>query len=314
MEIRHLRAFVAVAEDLNFTRAASRLFLAQQALSSQIRQLEDEVGTRLFDRTTRKVELTTAGEVFYSRATRILEAIEEAKAVARNAGLGDGGHLHLAYSHSLGIECLPQILDELHVQAPQVNITAAVTLADQAISGLARGQFDLVLVRSPILPASIESVLLRREVLGVILSAKHPAAADTEIHVDRLAETTIVMWPRGHSPGYADLVLGAFPAHDTAGRVRVYETFTHGGFLDDRRSLEEMQSGRAFQVAFETQYQPLPEGFVWRPLKPELYVPVELLHREGPLTPAQRTFIEIAREVSRLNGWLDHESVPPSRD
>src|SRR3954454_17719931 len=91
VELRHLRAFVAVAEELNFTRAAGRLHLAQQALSSQIRQLEERIGVSLLTRTTRKVELTPAGEVLVDHARAALAATEHAVAAARGAGGGGGG-------------------------------------------------------------------------------------------------------------------------------------------------------------------------------------------------------------------------------
>lgn len=308
MDVRHLKAFVGVAEALNFTRAAERLFLAQQALSTQIRQLEGEVGASLFVRTTRKVELTAAGEAFLPRVTSILAAMDEAKDVARKVGMGEDGELRLGWTHSLGIESLPLIMDSVHQKAPRLRVSSAVTLADQALSGVARGQFDLGIVRSPELLPGLKSVVIRQEPLGVILSVGHSAANKESVCPEDLSASTLVIWPRWHSPGFADRVLATFATHREAGRVLVYETFTQDGFLADKRSLIEMREGRAFQTAFRTQYQPVPEGYVWRPLTPSVPISVELVYRDGVLTEPQQRFIEIARLAAQENGWLDSPS------
>ncbi|MCX2749817.1 LysR family substrate-binding domain-containing protein [Arthrobacter sp. MI7-26] len=222
-------------------------------------------------------------------------------------GRGDALHLHIGYSHSFGIESLPLILNELHLAAPEVTVTAVVALADHALSGLLHGQFDLVVVRSPILPPTVETVVLRNEPLGVIVGDKHPAAQSEVIHADQLAESTILMWPRGHSPGYADKVLAAFGRGPTDDLVYIFETFTPDGFLGDKRALSMLASGQAFQTAMKTHYDPVPAGFVWRPLEPRLEISVELLRRQGATTRAQRLFIEVAKDVSQMNNWLDEE-------
>lgn len=304
MELRHIKAFVAVSEELNFTRAAERLHLAQQALSHQIRQLEDEVGTQLFVRTTRRVELTPAGAAFLERVAPITVILEEAKEVARQVALGAEGHLEVAYTYSLGIESLPLILDRLHEVAPQVTLTAAVTLTDQAVFGLLRGQFDLAIVRNPEPSPNLRSVVIREEAAGVVIGTNHPAAVKDVVDREDLADSTLVLWPRWHSPGYVDKILHAFPAHRDEGRVKVYERFSHEGFLSDKGSHELMAAGTAFQVAFASQFRPAPEGFVWKPMRPELLVTVEILRREGVISPAQRRFLEAAAQVSRQLGWL----------
>ncbi|GAB3774079.1 LysR family transcriptional regulator [Nocardioides ginsengisegetis] len=314
MELRHVKALVAVSEELNFTRAAERLHLAQQALSHQIRQLEDEVGTQLFVRTTRKVELTPAGEVFLERVAPVLVILEEAKEVARQVALGAEGHLEIAYTYSLGIESLPLILDRLHEVAPQVTLTAAVTLTDQAVHGLLRGQFDLAVVRNPEPTPNLKSIVIREEAAGVVIGTNHPAAGKDVVDLEDLVDSTLVIWPRWHSPGYADKILRTFPVHRDEGRVKVYERFSHDGFMGDKGSYELMAQGTAFQVAFQSQYETAPEGFVWKPLRPELPITVEILRREGVISPAQKRFLEAARQVSRHFGWLTNnaDSAAPS--
>src|SRR3954454_12290360 len=124
LELRHLRAFVAVAEELHFTRAAQRLHLAQQALSAQVRQLEDELGTQLFERTTRSVELTEAGRTLLAHAVPILASVSAAWEQTARAGGGEPGRLAASYTPTVAAEALPMIVDELHARYPAVRLRA----------------------------------------------------------------------------------------------------------------------------------------------------------------------------------------------
>jgi DNA-binding transcriptional LysR family regulator len=122
IELRHLRAFVAVAEELHFTRAAARLHLAQQALSTQIRQLEDELGTPLFHRTTRRVELTDAGRTLLLHAGPILASVSAAFQQTQRAGSGELGTLSIAYTPTVAEETLPPLIAAVHDRLPDVRV------------------------------------------------------------------------------------------------------------------------------------------------------------------------------------------------
>src|SRR3954470_16761966 len=118
MELRHLRYFVAVAEELHFSRAARRLHLAQPPLSRQIKQLEDDLGVRLLERTKRRVELTAAGRVFLDDARRLLSQADEAVAAARRVGRGETGRLAVGFIGSATYGVLPEILRVFHRRFP----------------------------------------------------------------------------------------------------------------------------------------------------------------------------------------------------
>ena len=303
MELRHLRSFVAVAQELHFTRAAERLHMAQQALSVQIRQLEAELGVTLLHRTTRTVELTAAGETLMERSVRILDAVDEAASAARRTAAGEEGDLRIAYTYTLGITTLPAIVEHVREIAPQLNLGTVQVLTDQAILGLVHGQFDLAFVRAPQLPEDVKAITVRREPLGVILGEAHTAAAQSVVHPEDLDDSSIVVWPRGYSPGYSDRIMEQFPRHRDRGLVRVYKNFSNDGFIRDPGSRDEIAAGRAFQLAFEGHYDPVPEGFVWRPLQPQITIDVALIYRAGRLTAAQKRVIQLAKEVSVARGW-----------
>lgn len=304
VEIRHLRAFVAVAEELHFTRAAERLHVVQQTLSEQIRQLEAEVGTELIHRTTRKVELTPPGEVFLRHARNILQSVENAIVETTRTAAGEEGHLRISYTPTLRAETLPMLVDAIHKRAPGIRLTTCEAWPHEGVHGVSSGLFDATLARIPELSEGLMCHLIRNEPLGVVLGRSHDAARKPTVSVDALGEDVIAIWPRQISPGYYQMVEELFAGNFASGRVYEFENFAREGFLSDTPARIEIAAGRAFQVAFETQYDPMPEAFVWRPIEPAPLVGVQLVVREGPLSPALQSMIEIAHEVSAENEWM----------
>jgi DNA-binding transcriptional LysR family regulator len=304
VELRHLRAFAAVAEELHFTRAAERLHLAQQALSSQIRQLETVLGTQLFYRTTRKVELTPAGEVLLMHARRILDALETAWTETRQTGSGESGHLRVGYTPTVAAESLPRLAAGLRERFPAIKLTTCELWPHEAVNGVLTGLFDAALSRAAVLPDGLEAVTIRHEPLGVILGAAHRAARRPVVPVEELADDVLALWPRDLSPGFYELAAEAFPANRDAGRIYEFENFAREGFLDDVVARMEIAASRAFSVAFETQYEELPKDFVWRPIDPAPLIGLEIVHRAGRVPAPVRSLVETAREVAEREGWL----------
>jgi DNA-binding transcriptional LysR family regulator len=150
VDLRHLRAFVTLAEELPFSRAAERLHVVQQALSAQIRQLEDELGVQLFTRTTRKVELSEAGQVLLGHARSILDSISVAYTETRRAGAGEAGQLAIAYTPSLAAESLPQVVDEIHRRRPGLQLQMCEMWQAEAVAAVGAGRFDIGLARCPV--------------------------------------------------------------------------------------------------------------------------------------------------------------------
>jgi DNA-binding transcriptional LysR family regulator len=304
LELRHLRAFVALAEELHFTRAAKRLNLAQQALSGQIRQLEDELGTQLVRRTTRSVELTEAGRTLLAHAVRILAATATAWEETARAGAGELGRLSVCYTPTLADELLPIVVAELHRRHPGVHLRTCEMWQAESVQAVSTGRFDIGLARCPVgLGDDLRCESIREEPMGVILGAAHPLAACERVGVEELGVEPLVIWPRELSPAFHDHVVGALRAHGFAGEVREFENLGHEVLMSDALAREEVAAGRAFSVAFVTQYAPLPAPFVWRPLHPEPLVPVHMFWKGGA-GPAVENFTTLAREVAERQGWL----------
>lgn len=304
VEHRFLRAFVAVGEELHFTRAASRLRVTQQALSSQIRQLEHELGVRLLFRTTRKVELSPAGQVLLVHARAILASVEAACQETRRVGRAEHGELRLAYTPTLAAETLPHIAATFHASTPGVRLSTCEMWPHEAARSVADGVYDAGMARHPPLLDGLACRVVRAEPLGVVLGSGHRLARSELVPVDALADSVLAIWPRDVSPGFYDAVAALFPTNLAAGRVYEFENFAHQGFLSDVYARTEIAEGRAFQVAFETQYEPLPPGWIWRPLCPLATIGVHLFYRSGRETPALRALVAAALTTATQRGWL----------
>jgi DNA-binding transcriptional LysR family regulator len=177
MELRHLRYFRAVAEELHFGRAAERLHIAQPPLSQQIRQLERELGVSLFTRSTRRVELTAAGDAYLKRVIAVLDAVDDAGHQARRIAQGIEGHLTIGCVGSATYSVLPRLVRALRDELPHVEIgIRGEMLAPAQLDALRAGDIEIALLRPPIDDAAIRVEVLRRDRLIAALPAEHPLA------------------------------------------------------------------------------------------------------------------------------------------
>jgi DNA-binding transcriptional LysR family regulator len=304
LELRHLRAFVAVAEELHFTRAARRLHLAQQALSVQIRQIEEELGTQLFARTTRSVELTEAGRTLYAHAVPILASVSAAWEQTARTGAGEIGRLAVCYTPTVADEALPLIVEELHARYPSVRLRTCEMWMAESVEAVTTGRFDVGLARCPVgLGDDLACASIREEPIGVVLGAGHPLAREDTVAVEALGWETLCIWPRELSPGFYDHVVSALRAHGFTGPVREFENLAREVLMSDAFARADVAACRAFSVAFETQYVPLPEEFAWRPLDPAPWVPVHMFWKRAS-NAAALNFTRLALDVAERGGWL----------
>jgi DNA-binding transcriptional LysR family regulator len=193
MELRHLRYFRAVAEELHFGRAAERLHIAQPPLSQQIRALEHDLGVDLLVRTTRKVELTAAGAAYLRRAVAILDAVDEAGEQARRIAEGTEGQLAIGCVGSATYSLLPALVRSLREALPNVDVSVrGEMLAPAQLSALAAGEIDLALLRPPVARSGLVVETVRRDPLLVALPAGHALAARREVSVGDLHDEEFI--------------------------------------------------------------------------------------------------------------------------
>jgi DNA-binding transcriptional LysR family regulator len=210
MELRHLRYFIAVAEELHFGRAAQVLGISQPPLSQQIQALEHEVGARLFERTNRRVELSEAGRLFLAEARLVLAQVDKAADVARRAQLGQLGELKIGFTSSAPFNSsIPQAIFAFRQAFPAVHLALQEMSSKEVAEALVDESVQVGIMRPLPLPESLVAVELFREPLVAIIRADHPLAVGSEkgLELSALAAEPFVFFPRSYGSGlYAQLI------------------------------------------------------------------------------------------------------------
>jgi DNA-binding transcriptional LysR family regulator len=296
MDLRHLRYFVAVAEELHFGRAAQRLHVSQPPLSRQIRQLEEELHTELFQRTKRRVYLTTAGEAFLMEARRTLDQAQRAARVAEETGRGELGHVAVGFVEApLHSGLLPTSVREFRARFPGVTLELREVVSRDQPAALRNGVIDVGLAYIP--PANTDAFFaiepLLRDPLAVALPARHPLAGRPRIRMRDLASETLIVFRRELAPGLHDEVLhqlrraGLVPRalQEVVQMQTVLALVAAGiGFGLVPRSIARVRrSGVCFVLTRDLTVR-LDTHLVWR---------------EGERSPTVENFLTVAREVAR---------------
>jgi len=289
VELRHLRYFVAVAEELHFGRAAERLGIAQPPLSRQIQSLESELGFKLFDRSRRRVELTSAGGVLLKRTRDVLERLEEAVRDARRTSTGKRGRVTVGYPSSLAYTGLVGLLRAFRAEFPDVELAVReLPLADQLV-GLKNGELDVGFIRGPLDDAELVAECMRREPLMLALPADHPLANRRRLTLASVAHEPFVFFPRARAPAFFDLLLGLCQKAGFTPQIR------HEAPQADVLSLVAAGFGISIMPAAVRELRRSDVAF-----KPFVGAPLtELLlaWRVGEGLPARQAFIDVVRRV-----------------
>lgn len=207
MELRHLRYFVTLAEELHFGRAAERLHIAQPPLSQQIRQLEGELGFELFYRTKRKVQLTEAGQVFLDEVQQIMRQLQQAIQVGRQTSRGEIGQLVVGFVSSAAYNILPTILRTFRSCVPGVSIELHELTTDQQLEWLREGRMDVGLLRPAVEENRFSCETIFQESLIVALPEGHLLGSQSNVCLTSLANEPFILFPRILAPGLYDLII-----------------------------------------------------------------------------------------------------------
>ncbi len=291
VELRHLRYFIAVAEELNFSRAAERMHMAQPPLSAAIRQLERELGVDLFVRTTREVRLTDAGRAFLQGARRTLADAELAAEDARRAAAGELGKLRIAYSWSTRFETLPALGRAFRASHPDVELLAQEMWNARMPPAFGNGSIDIALSLCPEITAGLEVAPIRKERLVALLPEAHPLAREQAIPLSALADEELVVFPREIAPRLHDAFLAIYRRAGFEPRVR-NESF-HTGW-----DLGVLADIPAVAVAPQTVAAGLPDGIVAVAIsEPTDSLETCLVWRSDEASPAVAAFVAVARSA-----------------
>jgi DNA-binding transcriptional LysR family regulator len=283
--IARLRAFLLLAEELNFTRAAARLHVAQQALSATIRRLEDDVGARLFERSTRAVTLTAAGEALRHHSRRALDELDHGMAEARRADREARGALSLGVMAGAALELTEPILEAFARQHPRATLTLDPHLYDDPSAGLRGGTADVALLRLPLETRELELAHLFTEPRRVAVSSRHPLGRRRSLTLADV-HAAVVVRPASPDPLWNDFW--------AAGAPRTVDARTL------EAALELISAGQAIGIAAAgwTRFYPR-RGVRALPVDGLPPSQVSLGWRRGQVHPLVPAFVAIALETAR---------------
>ena len=219
VELRHLRYFLAVADELHFGRAAERMRIAQPAISQQIQRLEEAIGTRLFDRNRREVRLTPAGEALRGFAERALGDVELGIRAAQRAAAGEIGHLTVGFLETAASMIVPQAVRRFHADRPDVELTLRELGVDPQIEGLRSGRLDVGFLRPPVEASELVLEKLVDEELVVAIPSGSPLAGRDSVAARTIVGEPLVMLSREVVPSLYDQVLAINQEAGGAGNI-----------------------------------------------------------------------------------------------
>lgn len=293
MELRHLRYFLAVAETLNFRRAAEKVRIAQSPLSQQIKSLENELGFELFTRTRRRVQLTHAGKVFAEEARHLLTKAREATARAKKAADGEAGRLTIGYLTSMTNDTFSKILFEFQTECPEVELVINDLIPLPILDGVRERRLDVGLMRFPTADTELATEQIWKEPLVVALPKGHWLEKQTIIQPRHLKDEAFVMVPEYGSGGLNDAIRAICLTGGFSPKVRAEANQLQA-------AIWSVHVGLGIAIVPQTLRHLHRDNVQYRELSQSPLLPASLIwHRENN-SPVLERFREIAHSVVRI--------------
>jgi DNA-binding transcriptional LysR family regulator len=292
VDLRHLRYFVAVAEELSFTAAARRLGMAQPPLSQQIRQLEESVGSPLLERTPR-VALTEAGHALLEVARRTLAQVEQGMDAARRVGRGDAGRLTVGFASSVVLTSLPRAFHAFSTRYPAVELRLREMHSGAQLDALRAGTIDVGVLRESPDDEELSAEIVLREPFVALLPQRHPLTARSRVAPGAMAGEPFVLFPRAVAPTLYDQIAAVCRAGDFSPRVthEAAEWLTVSGLVG---------AGMGVSIAPAGVQQLRWAGVVYRPIHPsKVETSISVCRRREPRHGTVDVFVDILRAVAR---------------
>jgi LysR family hca operon transcriptional activator len=307
MDLRYLRYFVAVAEEMNFTHAAERLHTVQPSLSRQIQRLEEMVGTPLFRRNRHGLKLTEAGRIFLDESRAILQQMDRAIASARQGARAEAGHISMGFIVGTEMRIVSKFLPTLKVRCPEMKISFHTLGESELIEALENEKINVAFTGGVTTNPGIASEVVLRQRIVVLLPAAHPLARTRKIAMASLAD---MCWIRPSDPTYVQSLTA----------IATREGVSFSSAIENDNVLSAIHAvGLGLGFAFVPDYQRdiLPSSIVARPLsiEPPPTIDVSMAYRKDDRTPALAFFLSIVREcmAASTSNVTDpqHPEAPP---
>lgn len=291
MELRHLRYFCVLAQELHFGNAARKLNIAQPPLSQQIQALEKEMGVRLFDRQTRKVVLTEAGKKFFVDVQSILASVSQALEDAKLVQSGQLGTLDIGFVTSAANSFLPGLVRSYRQSQPRVRIDLHEAAQEPQLKRLREGTLDIACIYGPLQESRLDSLTVAYDDLYVVLPAEHPLAKKDRVNVGDLRDQPMLLFPRELGASFYDQIISMFTSHGFS--PRIVQEIT--GF---NAQLSQVGSGLGLTI-YPGSIQALQKpGITYRPIVGgRKKVQMILAWRSAENNAAVNSFVAMARQL-----------------
>jgi DNA-binding transcriptional LysR family regulator len=273
MELRHLRYFVAAAEQENISRAALKLHVSQPGVSRQIHDLEEEIGFPLFERSAKALKLTSAGRVFLEEARAVLQRADDAVRNARAVAIGAGGEIHVGYAPSLTIQILPRALRAFQSKFPSSRVALHDLSTEEMLAGLRAEKLQVALMVRPSrnMLRGLQFRELARYPIYAALPPKHPLAKSGTINIGQLINEPLIAYSRQDYPEYHDLLDGLFGkrkpriAEEHDGVTSIIAAVESGrGIALVPQCVQSMAGPRVTLVPLDPAPATIPVGAAWK--------------------------------------------------
>lgn len=301
MELRHLRYFVAVAEEEHMTRAAARLCIQQPPLSQQIRALEQELGVQLFNRVGKRIELSAAGKLFLGEAREILTRVEEAAQRVRRFDLGEEGRMRVGYTSSASMhELTPGIIRAFRAAHPLISLEIEEGAAHDLLCAVEEERIDAAFVRSPVSRyATLECISLAQESMVVALPVRHRLAAQAGagLELTELRDEPFILYRQVNGSGIKDMLI-------TMCRKAGFEPQPVQEVHRMMAAIQLVAAGLGISVVPQSLDSIQPKSVVYRPLRHDsaVTVPLNLAYRRHVDAQAITRFIALSKSLAQALG------------
>lgn len=292
MELRHLRYFLAVARERNFSEAAKTLHIAQPPLSRQIKQLEEELGVQLLDRSARPLVLTEAGEFFRVHAQQLLARLDDISSETHRIGRGSRRRIGIGFVPSMLYGFLPEAMRRFRLENPDVEVVLSELTTIQQMEALKAGHIDIGIGRLQIDDGEITSDLILEEPLVVALPASHPLLRRDALRLVHLASETLILYPAKPRPSFADHVLKLF-------RECHIEPETTVESNEMQTALGMVAAGVGITLVPASVQKLQREDVAYRRIADRCVTsPVTLSRRIGPSSDLQENFVRLVHSIT----------------
>jgi DNA-binding transcriptional LysR family regulator len=297
MELRHLRYFLAVADELNFTRAARRLNIAQPPLTQQIKALEAEMGVTLFDRSAYRIELTEAGKAFAAEVGRILGDVRNAVLIAKRVASGATGQVRVGFTESASFNPLvTAAFRSFRSSYPDVEVSLEERQSTELATALREGRIDVAFLRPPLSAGeAITLHLLEEEEMVVAVPSGHRLAARRDVSLRELSAETFILYPRSVRPGLADTVITACEKAGFSPHIEQYAPQLSS-------TINLVAASLGISIVPRSMHGLQPDAVAYLPLRGKpLRAQLGVAVRNSETSPSVLRFIQTARDMGSSN-------------